>query len=218
MQEVIREIRRKLYLRRDGASSASMREKGVGYKLNFGVPIPTLREIARSYPLDRELAAVLWKEDTRELKLLATLIQDPANFEEVEEWVEGTGNVELAEQLAMNLLSRLPDAGKRAARWINSEREYTRTIGFLVYIRLFMENYELEGEEHTNFFHGVFDGVNSPFLPLRNASLNAMKHLGRQSATTRKSILAECNSTDRLNDETKRELYDDLTFNFDFYA
>ena len=70
-----REIRKQLRLAMNGVISTSMREKGIVYKLNFGVPYPEIKEIARKHKPNGELAAALWKEDIREFKILATFLQ-----------------------------------------------------------------------------------------------------------------------------------------------
>ena len=45
-QERIQEIKHKLRLNMNGAASAGMREAGIEYKLNYGVGIPQLKQIA----------------------------------------------------------------------------------------------------------------------------------------------------------------------------
>ena len=72
LQDEIREIRKQLRLAMNGVISTSMREKGIVYKLNFGVPYPEIKGIARKHKPNGELAAALWKEDIREFKILAT--------------------------------------------------------------------------------------------------------------------------------------------------
>ena len=69
LQDEIREIRKQLRLAMNGVISTSMREKGIVYKLNFGVPYPEIKEIARKHKPNGELAAALWKEDIREFKI-----------------------------------------------------------------------------------------------------------------------------------------------------
>jgi len=66
----------------NGIVSASMRQKGVHYKLNFGVSIPEIRNIAQSYEPNEELAKWLWNEDVREHKILATLLYPLEAFKE----------------------------------------------------------------------------------------------------------------------------------------
>ena len=65
LQNELKEIRTRLRLAMNGVISTSMREKGIVYKLNFGVPLPEIKQIATMHKPDSELAAALWKEDSR---------------------------------------------------------------------------------------------------------------------------------------------------------
>ena len=60
--------------------SQSMREKGIDYKLNFGIEYPRIKEIAADYPCSHELAQALWKENIRECKIMAGLLQPVDGF------------------------------------------------------------------------------------------------------------------------------------------
>ena len=80
LQDELKEIRTQLRLAMNGVISTSMREKGIVYKLNFGVPLPEIKQIAATHKPDSELAAALWKEDIREFKILASLLQPVGGF------------------------------------------------------------------------------------------------------------------------------------------
>ena len=71
LTEQLKEIKTQLRLSMNGAVSQSMREKGLVYKLNFGVELPRIKSIAAAYEKDHALAQALWKEDIRECKILA---------------------------------------------------------------------------------------------------------------------------------------------------
>ena len=104
LQDEIREIRKQLRLAMNGVISTSMREKGIVYKLNFGVPYPEIKEIARKHKPNGELAAALWKEDIREFKILATFLQ-PAEtlpLDEAKRWVKEIPYLEIAEHCCRN--------------------------------------------------------------------------------------------------------------------
>ena len=75
VESQIQEIRRALRSMMSGPVSSSMREKGLAYKLNFGVDAVRLRQLADQLPHTHELSAALWKEDVRELRLLAAMEQ-----------------------------------------------------------------------------------------------------------------------------------------------
>ena len=73
-QEKLKAIKRSFRLYMNGVVSASMRQKGADYKINWGVSLEHLREMSQEYGKDEELADALWKENIRECKILATLI------------------------------------------------------------------------------------------------------------------------------------------------
>ena len=50
VQETLQAIRKRLRLAMNGVIASSMREKGMQYKLIFGVPFPEIRQIAKKLP------------------------------------------------------------------------------------------------------------------------------------------------------------------------
>ena len=92
-------IKRSFRLLMNGPGSQSMRDKGLGYKLNWGVPFYELKKMAEEYGKDYDLAIELWKEDIRECKILATLIMpaDKMLPEITDLWMEQVQSQEMAE-------------------------------------------------------------------------------------------------------------------------
>ena len=62
VHETIKDIKGQFRLFMNGVASQSMREKGLDYKLNFGIELPRLKEIAARYEKNHEVAQALWKE------------------------------------------------------------------------------------------------------------------------------------------------------------
>ncbi len=205
----ISQIRKKVFLARDGANADSLRQKGINYKMVYGVPIMTLRKIAAEYSPNAELADNFWKEDNRELKILSTMLQDPKSFANADQWANEINNLELAEQVTMNLFCKLQDAPLLAQNWVQSERLYTAICGFLLYTRLFSQNVSVDGEDAVIYFNSLNKALNNNSLLLQNAALTSLKRLGRQSVLHSKDILAKFNTTDPF--------YEDLKFEFDFF-
>ena len=129
--ETIRKIKTELRLAMNGVASAYMRENGMNYKLNFGVELPRLRDIAAGFPADHDLAQALWKEDIRECKLLAAMLQPTDTFypEIADIWVEAMPNTEIAQHTVQNLFCRLPYASQKAYEWIASEDDMFQQCG-----------------------------------------------------------------------------------------
>lgn len=140
LHEQMRHIKTQLRLAMNGAVSQSMRQKGLVYKVNFGVELPRIKEIAASLAPDHELAQALWKEDIRECKILAAMLQPVETFypEIADIWVESILNTEMAEYASMFLFARLPYAPQKTLQWIASENPYIQTCGFLTIARLLL--------------------------------------------------------------------------------
>ena len=95
--EQVKAVKQSFRLLMNGETSRSMREKGSGYKLNWGIPQHELRKMAEELPHDYDLAIALWKEDIRECKILATILMPKERMtqELVDVWMELRMNLRL---------------------------------------------------------------------------------------------------------------------------
>ena len=118
------EIKRSFRLLMSGPTSQSMRDKGIEYKINWGVPFVELKKMATEYGKDYDLAIELWKENIRECKILATLIMPAEQMlpEIADLWMEQVAGQEMAEMLAFNLLQYVDYAPVIAYQWIASDK------------------------------------------------------------------------------------------------
>lgn len=151
--ETLRAIKARFRLFMNGPVSQSMREKGLDYKLNFGIEYPRIREIATDFPKDHKLAQALWKENIRECKILAGLLQPIDSFcpELADIWIEDMHYPELAQYTVMNLFQHLPYAPQVVFRWMADEREYFQLCGFLLMARLLMQGRPLNERGAAEF-------------------------------------------------------------------
>ncbi|GBU08301.1 peptidase [Bacteroidales bacterium] len=216
MKEIIQEIQNKLRLAMDGANSAAMRKRGLSYKMNFGVPLVTLRQMAIPYKGNNALAELLWKEDTREFKILAGLIQTPENFENADIWIQDIDNMELAEQTSMHLFSKLPQADEYADKWIKSDNLYIKISAYLTYARLFQKEYKFEPKEELLFISTCFIDLQTANVQLTNAIINALKKYGRNTSLKGEEILSACLKSN-LKEDLKKTIYADMLFEFNYY-
>ena len=94
----------------NGPVSASLREKGLNYRVIYGIEWNRLNDIAVSIGKNAELAGALWKEDIRECRLLAGLVQPADKFPEdlAEIWIESMHYPEEAQYTTLSLFQHLP--------------------------------------------------------------------------------------------------------------
>ena len=109
----------------NGAVADAMYYYGQNYGLNYGVSLPTIREIASTEGKDHSLAQYLYKQQVRELRLAALHIADPSQLscEEASTWAEGIINSEVAEEMAFAVLSLSPHLAAIFHTWSSSDNE-----------------------------------------------------------------------------------------------
>ena len=176
VKEKVKEIKQSFRLVMNGPASQSMREKGLKYKLNWGVPVPTLKAMAKDYGKNYDLAIELFKEDIRECKILATMIMPPERMlpEIIDVWMEQTTQNEIAEQLAFNLLQYLDYAPMLAFEWIATDKPIYKLTGYHLLSRLFMKGKEPDERGINEFLDQVEADLQGDDNSLKHAGSNCL--------------------------------------------
>ena len=202
----------------NGMVSQSMREKGMEYKLNFGIEYPRIKEIAAGYEPDHELAQALWKENIRECKILAGLLQPADTFypEIADIWIEGMDYPELAEYTVMNLFQRLPYASEVVFRWMADEREMFQLCGFLLMARLLMKGEKLNERAEAEFLDQACTTVEGDCGPVQKAASVALRKYAHQSRENKRTVSKQLGIWEKSEKPAVRALAEEIKADLEF--
>lgn len=202
----------------NGMVSQSMREKGMEYKLNFGIEYPRIKEIAAGYEPDHELAQALWKENIRECKILAGLLQPADTFyqEIADIWIEGMDYPELAEYTVMNLFQHLPYASEVVFRWMADEREMFQLCGFLLMARLLMKGEKLNERAEAEFLDQACTAVEGDCGPVQKAASVALRKYAHQSRDNKRTVSKQLGIWAKSEKPAVRALAEDIKADLEF--
>ena len=169
-------IKRSFRLLMSGPTSQSMTQKGLGYKINWGVPFIELKKMALEYGKDYELAIELWKEDIRECKILATLIMPAEKMlpEITDIWMEQVKSQEMAEMLAFNLLQYVDYAPAIAYEWIATDKTLYEIAGFQLLARLFANGQEANERGINEFLDQAAVALQGENMGIKHAAANCV--------------------------------------------
>lgn len=212
----------------NGVISTSMRQKGMNYKLIFGVPIPEIKHIAAAHEPDAELARALWKEDVREMKILATLLFPAGSMtqEEALAWMREIPYPEIAEQCCNNLFPTVEQPDQLALKFLADKKSpFGRMCGFLLWAQLFKKNLAVEKSrveaflaECTCTIHpDVEAGATASSWQEKQAAVQALKFFGRLSPVNAQDALSVISEDGQPETEELKAYYDDLQFEFAYY-
>lgn len=170
------QIKRSFRLLMNGPTSQSMSQKGIGYKINWGVPFIELKKMASEYGKDYSLAIELWKEDIRECKILATLIMPAEEMlpEITDIWMEQVKTQEMAEMLAFNLLQYVSYAPVIAYQWMASDKPLYQIAGFQLLARLFANGQEANERGINEFLDQASTALQGDNMGVKHAAANCV--------------------------------------------
>lgn len=212
----------------NGVISTSMRQKGMNYKLIFGVPFPEIKRIAATHEPDAELARAMWKEDVREMKILATLLFPTGSMtqEEALAWMREIPYPEIAEQCCNNLFPSVQQPDQLALKFLADKKSpFGRMCGFLLWAQLFKKNLAVEKSrveaflaECTCTMHPDAEaGAAESSWQEKQAAVQALKFFGRLSPANAQDALSVIAEDGQPETEESKAYYDDLQFEFAYY-
>lgn len=177
-QDKLKQIKQRFRLMMNGMASQSMREKGLGYSINWGISLPALKTLAEEYGKDYDLAIELWKENIRECKILATLIMPPADMKADLAclWVSQIPNQEVAAMVAFNLFQYIDSAKDLAFKWLAPASELEQMCGYNILSRLFMRGEVLDSREINELFDQAKTALEGGSVSLQHTVVNMLSH------------------------------------------
>jgi 3-methyladenine DNA glycosylase AlkD/uncharacterized protein YdhG (YjbR/CyaY superfamily) len=98
----------------------------------YGVAVGTLRAMAKRIGYNRALAEQLWKSGVHDARMLATMIDDPADVTpaQMDRWVKDCDNWGLVDTACFHYWDRSPHAFKQIEKWAKAKEEFTKRASF----------------------------------------------------------------------------------------
>lgn len=174
----VKKIKRSFRLFMNGVASSSMRDKGLEYKINWGIPVTRLRDMAAQYAPSVALAERLWESDVRECKILATLLMPAERFSEpmALSWLSACNNQEMVEMLVFNLVQNMPGVETFVVSLLRSDERNAPLAALHLVSRLVArQNVAFITDEVVgSFAQLVVKALNGTDAVLKHAALNSV--------------------------------------------
>lgn len=208
---------------KQGAGTAGMR--------SFGIGLTRLRKLAKQIGRNRELAQALWRTDVHEARVLALLVDDPAQItrEQAEKQVEELAGGMLAHVFAScdATLAKTSFVVELADQWVRSDDPVRRECGygllyeaskfsgrrapgdefFLAHVERIADTIGTEPEKVRLSMGAALMGIGKRSAPLNHAALKVARAVGPIEFT---SASGECEPFDVVkhltNDRLKQKL------------
>ncbi|MFV0364910.1 MAG: DNA alkylation repair protein [Mangrovibacterium sp.] len=153
-QDILKQIKRM----KNGVAADAMSDKGLTYKMNWGVSIIQLRQLSKQYEKDHLLALKLWNKGWRETHILATMLEDPKQIEErqMDYWIKSIETTELIDQAIFNLYAYTKFAFVKAMEYCCGKKFLVNYAGLQLITRLARIDDKAINEMFEVFFSKLF--------------------------------------------------------------
>lgn len=180
---MLQTVKHDLHAMMNGVLAQSLREKGLRYRIIYGVELTRLEAYAEEllaeladdearYALSRDL----WQTETRECRLLAPMVMPASRFlpEVADIWVEQTHTQEEAAVCVRYLYSRCDFAAQKAFEWMAAADNTTQLCGLLLITRLLREGRQPTPRDEAEILDQAAAALPSSSLTVRKAAYNVL--------------------------------------------
>ena len=127
-----KEVLQILHEAADPGALAGMARFAIATQGRLGISIYDLRRIAKTIPPAHALALELWDTGIQEARLLASMLDVPAEATEdqLERWVINFNSWDICDQVCDNLFQKTPFAWRKISEWHTREQESLRRAAY----------------------------------------------------------------------------------------
>ena len=179
---------------------------GMDINKRLGIGVPFLRRLARETGKDHRLALLLWQTGIAEARILASMVDDPAQVTEaqMEEWVLGINSWDICDQVCMNLFDKTPLAWTKVSEWAEREEEYVKRAAFSLAACIAWHDKAASDERLASLLPVIITGASDDRNFVRKAVNWALRTIGKRNRTLNRAALKAAREIQQLDSKAAR--------------
>ena len=172
----------------------------------FGVSLYVLRDMAKEIGTDHELALALWETGNHEARLLAGIVDDPAQVtrEQMDRWVADFDSWDICDQGCSNLFDQTPYAYEKAFEWAEDTREFVRRAGFVMMAALAVHDKKAGDEAFEQFYPVMKKFATDDRNFVRKAVNWALRNIGKRNIALNVSAIRTAREIQAIDSKAAR--------------
>jgi 3-methyladenine DNA glycosylase AlkD len=190
----------------DPSRLAGMTRVGINVDRALGVSIPTLRKLGRRHGPDHALAQDLWLTGIHEARILASMVDDPAQVtrEQMEQWALDFDSWDLCDQVTGNLFGRSTFASSMARAWTRRPEEFVKRAGFALIAARAVHDRTAPDRTFTASFPAIRRGATDDRNYVKKAVSWALRQIGKRNLDLNAAAVAEAETLSTLDAPSAR--------------
>ncbi len=172
----------------------NMKRIGIKTESCYGVSLINLRKIAKEFQMNHKLAKKLFVSKVHEMRVLATMIEDPikVSLEQIRKLGKGFDSWDICDLTCRNLIEKTKYADTLINEWCNSEEEYLKRAGFVLIARMAIIS-AISNEDRQRYYLLIKKGCMDNRNFVKKAVCWAVRQIGKSSTEALYETLYLCN-------------------------
>ncbi len=195
----------------DPKAVEGMAKFGIKPQRCYGISMPDLRDIAKVVGKDHDLAGYLWRNGSREARILASLIEDPKMVAEqqMEEWAGEFDYWEICDQVCINLFGKTSFAWQKSVEWSAREDESHKRAGFVLMTRMAISDKKAADEQFDQLFPLIKREAIDDRNMVKKAVNWALRQIGKRNLNLNAKAIELAEEIQQLDSKTARWIASD---------
>ena len=174
------------------ANRAGMARYGINVEHASGVPVTSLRKLARRIGTDHDLALALWATGHHEARLLACFVDDAnaVTDAQAEAWARDFDSWDLCDQATTSLFDRTPLAWPKAVQWARRDDPWVRRAAFALIAGLAVHDKAAADRAFADLLPLIEQAATDDRNFVRKAVNWALRNIGKRNESLNEAALA----------------------------
>lgn len=185
----------------DPSRLSGMAHVGINVDRALGVSIPNLRKLGRRHGPDHRLALDLWRTGIHEARILASMVDDPAQVtrDQMEEWVLDFDSWDLCDQVIGNFFDLTPFAASIPRAWTKRPEEFVKRAGFTLIATRAVHDRAAPDRTFAAWFPAIRRGAKDDRNYVKKAVSWALRQIGKRNLELNAAAIAEAETLSKLD-------------------
>ncbi|MFO7995615.1 MAG: DNA alkylation repair protein [Dehalococcoidia bacterium] len=183
-----------------------MAKYGMTVQRRLGVSVPDMRKLAKEIGRDQRLALDLWRTGIAEARIVAAMVDDPAELteEQMEDWVKDIDSWDVCDQACMNLFEKSPLVWKKVHDWSLREEEFVKRAAFALIACLAWHDKTASDEKFTELLPVIILGARDERNFVKKAVNWALRNIGKRNLNLNQAAINAAQEIKQLDSKAAR--------------
>ena len=169
-----------------------MARYGIAVGDAYGVSVYELRRVAKGLGRDHGLALALWATGNHEARLLASMVDDPAQVtvRQMDAWAAAFDSWDVCDQVTSNLFDKTPFAYDKVREWSAAEDEWVKRAAFATAAALAVQDEKAADEPFLEILDIISREAGDDRNYVKKAVNWALRNIGKRNVRLHVAAIA----------------------------